>query len=47
VLLADPGQTRAAPLIDRLLLAPTPEVQAFRTQAGVDGMTLAALIPAA
>ena len=47
VLLADPEQTRAAPLIDRLLLAPTPEGQGFRTQAGVDGMMLAALIPAA
>jgi len=44
VLLADPGATPAQVLIDRLLLAPTPAVEAFRRQAGVEGMTLAALL---
>jgi membrane protein len=44
VLLADPGVTQARPLIDRLLLAPEPVVEPFRRHAGVDGMTLAALL---
>lgn len=44
VLLADAAVTPAAPLVDRLLLAPGSGVAAFRRQAGIEGMTLEALL---
>jgi membrane protein len=46
VLLCDPGATPAAPLVDRLLLAPADAVQGFRRRVGVDAMTLADLLAA-
>ena len=45
VLLADPPP-RAPPLIDALLLEPTPPTQAFRQHAGLGRLTLAELIGA-
>jgi len=47
VLLADPQQTPAAPLVDALLLAPDALLQGFRHRANVDAWTLADLLPAA
>lgn len=44
VLLCDPGRTPAAPLIDRLLLEPCTEAQAFRMHAGVEAMSLEELL---
>lgn len=44
VLLCDPGRTPAAPLIDRLLLQPSAETQAFRLQAGVESVSLEELL---
>ncbi len=44
VLLADPQITRAGPLLDVLLLAPSAQTQSFRRRAGVDSMTLADLL---
>lgn len=44
VLLCDLAATPAAPLIDRLLLAPDARTQAFRQHAGLPAMTLAQLI---
>ena len=44
VLLADAAVTQAAPLIDRLLLAPGGGVAAFRRQAGIESMTLEMLL---
>jgi membrane protein len=44
VLLCDPAATPAAPLIDRLLLAPDARTQGFRRQAALDRLTLAELI---
>ena len=44
VLLADVAVTPAAPLIDRLLLAPGGGVAAFRRQAGIEAMTLESLL---
>ena len=43
VLLADPQATLAAPLVDALLLAPTPATQAFRARAAFASMRLAEL----
>lgn len=44
VLLCDPATTPAAPLLDRLLLAPDVELPAFRRRAGFETMILADLI---
>jgi membrane protein len=44
VLLADPAITPAVPLIDRLLLAPSPRVQAFRQGARFDALKLSDLL---
>ncbi|MFO1273864.1 MAG: YihY family inner membrane protein [Rubrivivax sp.] len=44
VLLADPARTPAAPLVDAMLLEPGASVQAFRSRAGVEQMTLAELL---
>lgn len=44
VLLADPTVTRASPLIDRLLLAPSPQVDAFRRGARIEELTLSELL---
>ena len=44
VLLADPRATRAAPLVESLLLAPSVPVQGFWRRARFDDMTLEALI---
>ena len=44
VLLADPARTAAAPLIDALLLRAEPATRAFRERAGLDAMTLDALL---
>jgi membrane protein len=44
VLLCDPARTSAAPLIDRLLLEPCPEAEAFRLHAGVEAMSLEELL---
>ena len=44
VLLAEPAHTRAAPLIDALLLAPQPTVLPLRRAAGFDRLTLADLL---
>jgi membrane protein len=46
VLLCDPGATRAAPLIERSLLDPAPELQAFWHRARFSEMTLAELVDA-
>jgi membrane protein len=46
VLLCDPAVAPAAPLVDRLLLAPGPTVQGFRRRAGVEAMTLGELLAA-
>jgi membrane protein len=43
VLLADPQATLAAPLVDTLLLEPTPSTQAFRARAAFASMRLAEL----
>jgi membrane protein len=43
VLLADPQATLAAPLVDTLLLEPTPPTQAFRARAAFASMRLAEL----
>ena len=43
VLLADPQATLAAPLVDTLLLEPTPPTQAFRSRAAFASMRLAEL----
>jgi hypothetical protein len=43
VLLADPHATLAAPLVDALLLEPTPSTQAFRSRAAFASMRLAEL----
>ena len=40
VLLADPQATAAAPMVDTLLLEPTPATQSFRAQAAFDSMKL-------
>jgi membrane protein len=44
VLLCDPASTPAAPLIDRLLLAPDAATEAFRRRAALPSMMLADLI---
>lgn len=44
VLLADPALTRAAPLVDRLLLAPGAGAAGFRRAAGIDALTLESLL---
>ena len=44
VLLADPAETPAAPLLARLLLEPSPALRAFRDRAGFDRLTLAELL---
>ncbi len=44
VLLCEPAQTPAAPLVDSLLLAPGERVAAFRARAGIERMTLADLL---
>lgn len=44
VLLCDAANTRVAPLIDQLLLAPDARTAAFRRQASLDRLTLAELI---
>jgi len=44
VLLADPTITPAAPLVDRLLLAPSPRVQAFRRGARIEALRLSDLL---
>ncbi len=44
VMLCDPSRTDAAPLVDRLLLAPAPAVDAFRRRAGVQAMRLDELL---
>ncbi len=44
VLLADPAATSARPLIDALLLSPTPAARALRERFAVDRLTLADLI---
>jgi membrane protein len=44
VLLCDPAATPAAPLIDRLLLAPDARTRGFRRHAALDCLTLAELI---
>jgi membrane protein len=44
VLLADPGTTLAAPLVDALLLARGPASIVFRRRAGLDALTLADLL---
>jgi membrane protein len=41
VLLGDPAETRLAPLVDRLLLAPGAASAAFRRACGIDRLTLA------
>jgi membrane protein len=46
VLLVDTEHTPARELIDRLLLAPVAGVQGFRRQAGIESMSLAALLRA-
>ena len=46
VLLCDVATTAAAPLIDALLIEPTPVTQAFRRRAGFGSMTLAELLSA-
>jgi membrane protein len=43
VLLSDPQATLAAPLVDTLLLEPTPSTQAFRARAAFATMKLAEL----
>ncbi|HSC00430.1 MAG TPA: hypothetical protein VLE45_10995, partial [Burkholderiaceae bacterium] len=43
VLLADPQATPAAPLVDALLLEPTPSTQSFRARAAFATMKLAEL----
>jgi membrane protein len=45
VLLCEPGQTAASPLIDRLLLKPDDRLGAFRDRIGLDRLTLAELLP--
>ena len=44
VLLADPHATLAAPLVDTLLLEPTPSTQSFRARAAFGSMRLAELL---
>ncbi len=44
VLLIDPATTLAAPLVDSMLLAPTPTTQAFRTHAALPSMMLGDLL---
>jgi membrane protein len=44
VLLADPASTSARPLIDALLLSPTPAARALRERFAVDRLTLADLV---
>lgn len=46
VLLCDPARTPAAPLIDVLLLEPTPAAQGFRAHAGVEALSLEELLSA-
>jgi len=41
VLLADPAVTPLAPLVERLLIAPAPELAAWRARIGADGWLLA------
>lgn len=45
VLLADPARTPAAPLADRLLLAPSAPAARFRSEAGLEGAVLAQWLP--
>lgn len=45
VLLAEPERTPAAPLADRLLLAPSAPAACFRAEAGLDGAVLAQWLP--
>ena len=44
VLLCDPANTPAAPLIDKLLLQPDVRVAAFRQRTGMDQLMLAELL---
>jgi hypothetical protein len=44
VLLADPSITPATALVDRLLLAPSPRVQAFRHGARIEALVLSDLL---
>jgi membrane protein len=44
VLLLDPGRTCAGPLLDAMLLAPGAAAQALHREAGLDRVTLAALL---
>jgi membrane protein len=44
VLLADPAQTAAAPLIAQMLIEPTLALRAFSERAGFDRLTLAELL---
>jgi membrane protein len=44
VLLCEPALTPAAPLIERLLLAPAPAARAFRQRAGLETLSVAELI---
>ncbi len=46
MLLCDPAQTPAAPLLDELLLAPGELTQSFRAHARFERLTLAELLPA-
>ena len=46
VLLCEPAETPAAPLVEQLLLSPTLDVRGFWQQAGVERMTLAQLMAA-